>query len=837
MLGRRVADEFFSFLLHSFYSMVTVCLSATLVYCSTYVVLQGACVAFKPKYIRLAEETMKLYPSVEFYAVSCDDHKDVCKKFSIGTFPTILVLQEGGDQTGTKLKKGAMGRYSPSALGTALSLTESVTGGGSEQQGFGGVGVVDKRRRVQSDAGNDDDEDPEAGGSDGNGGDPIADPDDDDDDNNDTHDEDATANEPPSDDVMDGGAQDGSTEEGNNDDDSAPTDDSRDGLDAAAQGSAGDDSGEDFDEPSADLDDEAEDDGSDNDNTDETPQKFGGFVGGGQMAGVLGGNGGRPIQPQNGGRSTQPQLQGMIMKPAQINPPMIGGVGPIGRVKGAGSAMAQKSDLKRDMDRWQQMVLERKKLVEQRRKGLGRIIHKNKDQSMARPRRGQSTLAQMADPANAAPETATTAMLARTPGTPEYEERKAAILERIMKARKKGHSVTIKNIALKKESLPFSKDVRKPGLVRKQAERIPLVNRMVKMSAEEELILDASLSFIFGLRYGVYDSDKPLTPDKKRALEMWLDLVSVSLPPEWRLHILIDKLRNRMTLVSMSDKNLHAILDEYKMPRKSWSKSCSNRRTGGGTGGGFSCGFWKLMHSVTVGVAEHRGGLNLIDAEMVGQSTRTFSPIAAADTIRDYIANFFGCEECKVNFVENYDQCSNNRRCDRLASDAELSSVADWKELALWLWEVHNEISVRVVTERAEKKQKRYGDALATRNDIGSSARSRSQMQDEVTALWPDIATCLLCFDDDGHWNEPQVFKMLERTYWYEEDVISLLFCSDFSEAGWQSNRLMQRLVLYFRFLVIAIHNHPQGPTPIWTPKLTNYLPLREKRMVWEYSG
>jgi hypothetical protein len=765
------------FVLVAFLLLHGVCLAATLLSCLTYLVRQGACVAFKPQYIRLAQETTKVYSTVKFFAVSCDDHKDMCKKFSIGSFPTILVFQEGGDQTGTKLKKGVMGRYSPLSIGTALSLTESSASGGadSEQEGLEGVGVVNKRRRVQDDGGNNDDDEGSEGGGGGDGGDgdSIADPDDDGN-NNDRDDDDATADETPSNDVMDGDSQDGSLGGGNDDDESAPPGDSRDGLDAASQGSARDDSGEDFDEPD-DEDDEADNDGSDNDTNYEIPQKFGGFVGGGQMAGVLGGNGGRPIQPQNGGRSTQPQLQqGMIMQPGQISPPMIGGVGPLGRVKGAGSARAQNSNLKRDMDRWQQMVLERKKLVEKRRKGLGGIIRKNKDQSMTRPRKGHLPLARLADPANAAPETATTAMLARTPGTPEYEERKAAILERIMKARKNGHSVTMRNVetpVLKKENLPFSKDVRKPGLVRKQAERIPFVKRMVKMSVEEELILDASLSFIYGLRYGVYDSDKPLTPDKRRALERWLDLVSVSLPPEWRLHSLIDKLRNRMTTVAMSDKNLAAILDEYEMPRKSWSKSCSNRQATSG----FSCGFWKLMHSVTVGIAEHRGGLNLIDAEMVGPTTRTFSPIAAADTMRDYIANFFGCDECRVNFVEKYDQCSNNRRCDRLASDAESSSVADWKELALWLWEVHNEISVRVVTERAEKKQKRFGNVVATRTDAGSPARSMSQMQDQVTALWPDIATCLLCFNDDGHWNEPQVFKMLERTYWYEEGDISLL--------------------------------------------------------------
>jgi hypothetical protein len=73
---------------------------------------------------------------------------------------------------------------------------------------------------------------------------------------------------------------------------------------------------------------------------------------------------------------------------------------------------------------------------------------------------------------------------------------------------------------------------------------------------------------------------------------------------------------------------------------------------------------------VTVGVAEYRGGLNLLKSEVIRPNTHMFSPLEAADTIRNYMENFFLCSECSQNFVQIYDRCTNNRRCERLTDDA-----------------------------------------------------------------------------------------------------------------------------------------------------------------------
>jgi hypothetical protein len=65
-----------------------------------------------------------------------------------------------------------------------------------------------------------------------------------------------------------------------------------------------------------------------------------------------------------------------------------------------------------------------------------------------------------------------------------------------------------------------------------------------------------------------------------------------------------------------------------------------------------------------------------------------------------------------------------NRRCDRLATESDSASDQDWKEMALWLWEYHNAVSVRLLDAEADAK------------------------------LWPTMNGCVGCLKFDGKWNE-----------------------------------------------------------------------------------
>mmetsp|Transcript_49156 Transcript_49156/g.119120 ORF Transcript_49156/g.119120 Transcript_49156/m.119120 type:complete len:971 (+) Transcript_49156:128-3040(+) len=389
------------------------------------------------------------------------------------------------------------------------------------------------------------------------------------------------------------------------------------------------------------------------------------------------------------------------------------------------------------MNRHSTQFREEKEKYMNRRKGLGAIVRKDgtlDKRGRPLPRYGI--------------EQETKGMKQNTPGSAEYSERRQAILDRLNRARKSRYAVT----NLNKESLPFKKDVRKAGLVKKVAERVPVVKRTVKMSEEEELILDATSAFLILLDTGVslkMESDQ----QARMSFRKFLDFMSVSLPPEWAIHRLIDDLRRQFMFITKSRQNLQSVVNQHRPNRRGFSRSCRKK------GSGFSCGFWKLMHTMTVGTAVHRGGLALIESHMVVAATKTFSPVEAADTLRDFIFHFYTCKPCRDNFVSTYDEPENNRRGERLSDEISSALVADWKELPLWLWEVHNDVSVRLVHERLGSS---YGK-MGVRNQVSAA--------DEVAVIYPSVKTCILCFNEDSTWNEGEVYNFLERTYWPGIDV------------------------------------------------------------------
>jgi hypothetical protein len=99
--------------------------------------------------------------------------------------------------------------------------------------------------------------------------------------------------------------------------------------------------------------------------------------------------------------------------------------------------------------------------------------------------------------------------------------------------------------------------------------------------------------------------------------------------------------------------------------------------------------------------------------------------------------------------VDRYDDCANQRRCDRLTNDAATATDADWKEFAKWLWEFHNTVSVDILTQELEDENRQ----------LEQEGRTPKR---EVEKLWPSPAMCLSCFDGDGAYSEDEVYDLLE---------------------------------------------------------------------------
>lgn len=599
------------------------------------------------------------YPQTEFFAVSCDDHFDVCKEFGVESFPTLKVFQ-GREKVGIEITNHDTG-YTVDLIASKLGLRRSSASTDRKLQERPEFNESPIHIEVEYNGRDDEDE-----YSDENVGDLF---DDEEEDHN----------------YFDAGMDEDSASQSDvgTDTDSADAsigEDADNGTPQSISQESTEFSGRNSEKDSFDASMTAENDSPEDESRDDSDESN-------QAAIEI------PKHPSGGA---------MIARYKQKELDRFG------------------EDIKRNMVR--------------QRKGLDKLLQ---DRFKARQGTGPEPLD---------PDSLTKGMRMSTPGTEEFIKRRKAMMERLAKARNRGIMLTkpLQSAdslgAMELGSLPYHKDIRHPR-------RFGKLNPFSKLSEEEQLILDVTNAFYMGLKMGLFLKNDRLSPPQIIAFRNYLELLSVSLPPEWRLHKLISDLRRNFVKVGQSRKALYEILEKYPI-QVGWSKDCLS--------GGFSCGFWKLLHTATVGLAEHRGGLNLIDSQLIIPSTKTFSPMEAADTIRDYIDHFFTCGPCRDEFIKNYDYCDNNRRCDRLTDGLQTATIADWKELATWLWEVHNEVSVRLVNTRAKKMH----DGLPTKKEVVVP------VADEIKALWPQYNDCVRCLKEDGRWDEAEVFAYLEKKYW-----------------------------------------------------------------------
>ena len=303
--------------------------------------------------------------------------------------------------------------------------------------------------------------------------------------------------------------------------------------------------------------------------------------------------------------------------------------------------------------------------------------------------------------------------------------------------------------------------------------------RKKKQTAEEMMYHDITLAFINGLKSGLYeDLEKPLSVERKQLLLDWCDLLSATLPPEFGLHRIINLIRSNWIHISSSRRNLMSILSVSLPAEKDYSDACTQptkrRFFGGGRGSkskvparGSTCAFWRLLHTISVGLAERKGGtdaatedevLRDVDAALgvVGgkhrRNHRPFSPKEAADIIRNVVDNFFACEVCRKTFVEQYDQCQ-YERCEKLQDTTDGLTEDEWREMSLWLWQHHNSITSSILTK---EKAAESGDA-----------KSKSVFSGHT---WPSTKDCPSCQSTSGNWDHLQVYQYLRHTYWGDEE-------------------------------------------------------------------
>jgi Erv1 / Alr family len=195
-----------------------------------------------------------------------------------------------------------------------------------------------------------------------------------------------------------------------------------------------------------------------------------------------------------------------------------------------------------------------------------------------------------------------------------------------------------------------------------------------------EIFADAYLSFHFAMKTGVYMANGPLPNNTVPVLRNWLELLQNTLPPTWNIHPLITRLLERFHHIIQGEDEMVEVLDQFPPLKDQWSFSCTH----GNEAMGYTCGLWELFHIMTVGVVEY-------NEKTIGDDGYGFYRTEdVATTLRDYIANFFGCEVCRMNFLHAFDTCALDR-CNRL--QGQVGDLTAWKQLPMWLYEMHVRIS------------------------------------------------------------------------------------------------------------------------------------------------
>lgn len=84
---------------------------------------------------------------------------------------------------------------------------------------------------------------------------------------------------------------------------------------------------------------------------------------------------------------------------------------------------------------------------------------------------------------------------------------------------------------------------------------------------------------------------------------------------------------------------------------------------------GYTCGLWQLFHLLMAHSNDNRAVADLL-------------------VIREWIANFFGCEDCRSNFLA--------------MSTGIAHSVRTRDDAVLWLWQAHNSVNLRLAQEQLQ---------------------------------------------------------------------------------------------------------------------------------------
>ncbi len=294
---------------------------------------------------------------------------------------------------------------------------------------------------------------------------------------------------------------------------------------------------------------------------------------------------------------------------------------------------------------------------------------------------------------------------------------------------------------------------------------------------KKDIYNDAYLSFQFAMKNGIFTHPGPLTNATKDHLLGFLDVLQSTLPPSLRLQKLAAEIVQHADVAFHSEEALIALVDKYPPKKKSWSHSC----TRGDPAMGYTCGLWELFHIMSIGLVEFNMMVTTED------DYAFYRPADTAVVLRNFIENFFGCEVCRIHFLQAYDGCEYNG-CERLVDYA--GTLEEWTEFPIWLYEFHNGVNVRLMKERAEREGR------------------TPTPQEEIAVQWPSRKDCPTCWHDDGRFDPTNTFIFLRLTYWpedqFSERMRTNLIGSEYDKHQLRTS-FLDRAVKGLQFIIVAL--------------------------------
>jgi len=116
--------------------------------------------------------------------------------------------------------------------------------------------------------------------------------------------------------------------------------------------------------------------------------------------------------------------------------------------------------------------------------------------------------------------------------------------------------------------------------------------------------------------------------------------------------------------------------------------------------GDANCAMWTLLHVTLTAVASRglSGRPLFSDDGLTGKGPDSFVTIdEAVNFVRVYVEAFLSCAPCKQQFLDDFHSCQYGN-----------CQIQDHRELPMWLWRVHNSVSLRVALQHKSGVDRRW---------------------------------------------------------------------------------------------------------------------------------